>query len=119
VSADGGRPLTEDERARIQVAKARGEACAGCGRDLVEGETVWFERFDVTGRGAVHWRAPVGAECVAPETLRDTCRMEPERCAGCGRGVIHPSAHPTRRGVSCSKRCRTIARRRAGKEPRS
>jgi len=107
MSDDERRPLTEEERARIQAAKARGEMCAGCGRALVEGETVWFEQFAIHGEHGElnYWWAPVGAECAAPETVRATCKTEPERCAGCGRGIFNQPAHPRRRAVSCSRRC--------------
>jgi len=110
------RPLTEEERARIQAAKARGETCAGCGRALVEGETVWFEQFAIHGEyGELsYWWAPVGAECAAPETVRATCRAEPASCVGCGRGVFNQPTHPLRRATSCSRRCRAVAVRRSG-----
>jgi len=118
VSEDVRRPVTEQDRARIQAAKARGEACAGCGRALVDGEHVWMERFAIHGEyGELsYWWAPVGAECVAPETVRATCATEPARCGGCGRGIFNQPAHPLRRGVSCSRRCvvRSSAARREG-----
>ncbi len=109
---DGGRPLTEEERARIHEARYRGDMCAACARALVEGETVEFERIGVNADGSAYWWVPVGAECLAPEMLRATCRTEPERCAGCGRGVVHLSGHPLRRAVTCSKRCALNARAR-------
>lgn len=114
--SDDRRPLTEEERARIHVARYRGGMCAVCGRELVEGETVWVQPIDVNADGSAYWWVPVGAECIAPETLRATCRTEPERCAGCGRGVIHLSAHSLRRVVSCSKRCGVRARAARRKE---
>ena len=80
--------LTEEQRARIHAARARGKLCAGCGRDLVDGEHVWIERFTTGGGGRGFWQAPVGAECASPETVRATCRTGPEVCAGCGRGVF-------------------------------
>ncbi len=120
MSDDGRRPLTEEERDRIHAARRDGGMCAACGRALVEGETIWFERVDVNADGSAYWRVPVGAECLATETLRATCRTEPERCVGCGRGVVHHSGHPLRRVVSCSKRCALNARAPRRKEgPRS
>ena len=104
---DERRPLTEEERARIQAAKARGETCAGCGRALLEGEPVWFERFAIHGGYGYpsYWWAPVGVECAAPEAVRETRGIEPSACVGCGRGIFNQPAHPRRLVASCSKRC--------------
>ncbi len=111
MSDDEPRLLTEEERACIHAARARGGLCALCGRELVEGETIWMERLAVRDEhgGRAIWQVPVGAECIAPETLRDTCRTEPERCVGCGRPVYYTGAAYGRRVASCSRRC---ARRR-------
>jgi hypothetical protein len=106
VSDDARRPTTEEERDRLQAAKARGETCAGCGRALAQGEAVWIERFTVTGvyGGARPWLGPVGEECAAPQTVRDTSGAEPERCLTCGRGVFgRQSGRP--RLTFCSRRC--------------
>ena len=104
---DERRPLTEEERARIHAARNRGGMCAACGRALVEGETIWFERVRITGLYGESrpWWVPVGAECIAPETLRATCDAEPERCLGCGRGIYGLAEDARRRVVSCSTRC--------------
>ena len=117
---DARRPLTEEERARIHAARNRGGMCALCGRALVEGETIWMERLAVRDEygGTTYWRVPVGAECIAPETLRATCSTEPERCAGCGRGVYYQAEHPRRRLVLCSKRCAGRYRAARAKEAR-
>ena len=47
MSDDAHRPLTEEERARIQAARQRGEACGRCGRAFAEGESIWIERLAV------------------------------------------------------------------------
>ncbi len=107
MSDDEPRLLTEEERARIHATRARGGRCALCGRELVEGETIWLERLAVRDErgGRATWQVPVGAERIAPETLRDTCRTEPERCLGCGRGVYYLRSDHRRRGASCSRAC--------------
>jgi hypothetical protein len=99
--------MTEEERARIHVARNRGGLCAACGRELVEGETIWMERIAVRGEyGDVsYWHVPVGNECVAPETVQETCKMEPERCAGCGRGVYYRTSRGRRQRALCSRAC--------------
>ena len=107
MSDDARRVLTEEERARIHAARRDGGICALCGRAFVDGETIWMARVAIYGEygESTRWRVPVGAECASPELVRATCSAEPERCAGCGRGVYYPFAHPHRRLAFCSKRC--------------
>jgi hypothetical protein len=61
------------------------------------------------GSGMVMYQAPVGLECVSPDFLALTREVEPERCAGCGRGVHYsPDLHQRGRGrkqALCSRRC--------------
>ncbi len=104
---DPRRVLTEEERARIQEAKRSGRLCALCGRGIDEGETVWLEWIAIHGEygGVSRWRAPVGAECASPAFRTATEGEQPERCAGCGRGVYYRTADPRRRRATCSKRC--------------
>ena len=101
------RPMTAEERARIHAARSRGGLCAACGRELVDGETVWIERLMVRGEyGDVsYWHVPVGAECIAAETVSATCKLEPERCVGCGRGVYYRASSGRRRRTLCSRAC--------------
>ena len=102
---DVRRVLSEEERTRIQAARVRGGTCAGCGRTLVPDEPVWVVPFDVYGDGRAYWRAPVGAECAPPAFRAETDGMEPERCAGCGRGIYYRADRRGRRLALCSKRC--------------
>ena len=115
----------ERRRALIYAARARGELCAGCGRALAADEPVWIERF-VTGMMAAGRRrpspsrtqAPVGAECASAAFRAATEGTEPERCAGCGRGVYYPVADTRRRTPTCSKRCSARASVARGREAR-
>ncbi len=105
---DARRPLTEEERARIQAARDRGDRCARCGRFFDDGEPVWIERLSV-GPGydptrAVYWRAPVGRECASPQAFRDACGADPLRCPVCGRPFYRPS-RPARSLGCCSRYC--------------
>ncbi len=117
---DARRPLTEEERARIHAARARADMCARCGRELVGGEAIWMERLTIHHErgGTTHWRAPVGAECVSPETIRATGATEPEPCLGCGRGVHYGATAYPRDFVVCSGRCRNRYERARAKEAR-
>jgi hypothetical protein len=122
VSDDARRVLTEEERARIQAARRNGDTCGRCGRTLGEGETIWVTRIAVRGEygGVTHWRAPVGVECIAPTARAATAGAEPERCAGCGRGIYEAmlSPGPRPRRVLCSQRCRIRYDRARAKEAR-
>jgi hypothetical protein len=106
---DALRVLTEEERARIQGARRTGDTCAGCGRALAEGETVWMERLAAIPTHArakrAYWWSPVGEECASPEFVRATRGRGPELCGGCGRGVHYRMASPNRRMAFCSLMC--------------
>ena len=106
---DARRVLTEEERARVRLARPYGLVCGSCGAPLAEGEPVWIQRLGVGptsgGRGAIYWRAPVCESCAAPSFRAQTEGADPEPCAACGRGVYYQSTHPRRRFVLCSKRC--------------
>ena len=104
---DVRRPLSEEGRARIHAARRDGGICAACGRELVEGETIWMERLTVRGEygDMSYWHVPLGAECITPETVRNTCKVQPERCVGCGRGVYYRSSSGRRRRALCSRAC--------------
>jgi hypothetical protein len=108
------RVTTEEDRERLHAARRTGRLCAACGRTLGDGETAYLERFLVGARAlsgsqvvtyASDVYAPVGAECASSAFLEQTAGTEPERCAGCGRGVYYRSIRPTRRQALCSKRC--------------
>ena len=89
--------------------------CAVCGGPLPRGGPVWVERRVVsTGLGGqTWWWAPVGAECVSTDFRRETAGKEPERGAGCGRGMYYPARSPgRRRSASCSKHCAVRGRSR-------
>ena len=107
--------LRDEQRQWFHAARKSGGLCAGCGRALVAGDTVWYETFATGGRRpAVSWAA-VGRECVSPELLSQTEGQEPERRVGCGRGVHYPSGNTMpgnpRTQAVCSRRCRVLARR--------
>jgi hypothetical protein len=123
VSNEQLRLTTEEERERLHAARRQGGLCAACGRELGAGETVYRERIAIVidrsvGVGMSHYstvaQAPVGVECASPELLRHVEGTEPERCAGCGRGVYYRSRSSTRRQAICSKLCnsRAVADRR-------
>ena len=109
MSDDARRALSEEERARAQAARQRGETCGACGRALGDGELVWMERVEVgpayRGRGAIYWRAPVCGACASPAFRAETEGTEPERCAGCGRPIYYGATARGRRVALCSKRC--------------
>ncbi len=108
---DARRVLTEEELGRVQAAKRDAGMCAGCGRALVGGETVWMERLATR---LIGWRrrspilnqAPVGAECASAMFLAATEGVEPERCVTCGRGVYYQTVPGRRRQrATCSRMC--------------
>ena len=94
---------TEDERERLHAARRDAEMCAACGRRLGADETIYLERFAVVRS---YLFAPVGEECASHELLAWTAGAEPERCAGCGRGIHYRMNLSTRHRALCSKRCR-------------
>ena len=97
---------TEEERERFHEARRRGGLCAACGRTLGTEEPVYVEPFTIGPEGGRTTRAygSVGAECASPEQVRYAGSAEPERCAGCGRGVHYRATHPRRRQALCSRR---------------
>jgi hypothetical protein len=101
--------VTKEQRQWLHDARRRGEVCASCGRDLAAGESVWQEGFTISGSGTAMYQAPVGVECVSPDFEALTRDVEPERCAGCGRGVHYsPDLHQRgykRKQALCSRRC--------------
>ena len=108
------RPVTEEQRERLHVARALGDRCGLCGRTLDAAEAVYFEQFVVSmrrpaGRSAflspVYMRAPVGVECTSPEFRMETEGREPEPCARCGRPVYYQTARSNRLRALCSRRC--------------
>ena len=109
MSDDARRVLSEEERARARLAKAYALVCGSCGKPLAEGETVWMQRLGVgptySGRGAIYWRAPVCRACASPALRAETEGAEPERCAGCGRGVHYASGAHRGRVALCSRTC--------------
>jgi hypothetical protein len=119
---DARRVLTDEERVRAQLARVYGLVWGACGTPLVEGQTVWIERLGVgptySGRGAIYWRAPVCGACVSPAFRAVTEATEPERCAGCGRGMYYQVRHPQRRVALCSKWCGGRVTRARAKEAR-
>jgi hypothetical protein len=118
VSDERLRIMTDEQRARLHAARRWGTVCAACGRPLGGGETVYLERFQfgmrrLHGSGAMirmsAVSAPVGSECASPEFLEQTAGTEPERCAGCARGVYYRRQRSTRRRALCSRRCSSRA----------
>ena len=104
---------TEEDRERLFSARRRGEICGACARPLGPEETVYLERFR-TGSSAL--AGPVGRECASRAMLERTAGTEPERCAGCGRGVYYRPGLRERIQARCSRRCAeraVYARRRA------
>jgi hypothetical protein len=116
---DDRRQLTtEEQREQFHLARRRGGQCAGCGRALSTDETVYVERFKIGpsfGWG-VTATALVGAECASSEFIEAMEGREPERCAGCGRGVYYRASRVRRRQALCSRACR--AKVQAGKQPK-
>ena len=121
------RVVTEEEVARLHEARRTGGICAACGRALGAGETVYQEQF-LIGAKRLHTNdvliyasvavGPVGSECASAALLEQTAGMEPERCAGCGRGVHYrEQRRPTRHHAICSRRCsnRAASVRRAAR----
>jgi hypothetical protein len=114
MSGDPRRLTTDEQRERLHSARRAGGLCAACGRTLGDGESVYVEQFmldrrwtpeSYVGSHGSYALAPVGAECASPELLHRTEGVEPERCAGCWRGVYYSSANPARRQAICSRRC--------------
>lgn len=121
----GHRVLADEARARALAARRSGGVCAACGRTLAAGEPVWVEWFavDVAYGGQTRWWMPVGAECTSAAFRAITKGTEPDRCAGCGRGVYdrRPTTERRRRAL-CSRACgrpraAPPARRRRPAEP--
>ena len=110
----------ERRRALILAARWDGGLCAGCGRALGPDEPVWWAPFALSGaygRVSRRW-GPVGKECAPPDLVLETEGKEPERCAGCGRGVYYRAARPLRRAPVCSRRCADRYQRARVKEGR-
>jgi hypothetical protein len=108
------RLTTDEQRERLQRAKTSRGLCAACGRALGDDEPVYIERVVVgTKRFAgsraryhtTYVQAPVGIECASPEFLSELGGREPERCAGCGRGVFYRKARGNRHRALCSRYC--------------
>ena len=107
MSDDVLRLTTEAQRERFHLARRQGGQCVACGRVLSPGETVYIERFDMgplTRRG-VTATAPVGVECVSRGFLEEMEGQQPERCAGCGRGVYYRRPSTRRQQALCSRAC--------------
>jgi hypothetical protein len=117
MSDDPRRLTTEAERERLYAARRRGGSCALCGRELREGEPVYWEQFLVGMRGRFtnQAQAPVGVECASPRLLEEMAGQPAEPCARCGRPVYQPTARTTQRWSACSGRCRTSISQREGK----
>src|SRR5438046_2087419 len=101
------RLTTEEQRERLYLARRRGGMWAACGRVIGGDETVYVEHFRIGPEGSlgvIVWAA-VGAECVSPSFLDDTREREPERCAGCGRGMYYRVPNTRRRRALCSRYC--------------
>ena len=107
MSDDVRRITTEEQLEQFHLARKGGGQCIACGRALANGEAVYIEQFDIrwlTGRGASA-TAPVGAECASRGFLEEMAGQEPERCAGCGRGVYYRQPSTRRRQALCSRAC--------------
>jgi len=116
MSDDVRRVRTEEQREQFHLARKQGGQCVACGKALGADENVYVERFRIgpmdgwTGYAT----AAVGAECASPAFLDATQAREPERCAGCGRGVYYRSSVPRRQRAICSRSCirRAVVARR-------
>ena len=110
---------TEEQRERLHIARRHGGMCAGCGRVLGGSETVYIEQFEIGPEGSlgvVAWAA-VGVECASPGLVEEMKGREPERCAGCNRGVYYRVTRARRTRALCSRVCG--ARVQAAKRPKS
>jgi hypothetical protein len=115
VRTTAGRPTnatlllvrTPDQRNRIKAARLAGGTCCGCARPLLADEPVYLERFRLLWLRNIPLLAPVGLECASAEMLGATTRVNPEPCAGCGRGVVYywPGPRPRTQAL-CSEGCR-------------
>jgi hypothetical protein len=98
---------TEEQRERFYLARKQGGQCVACGRTLGVAETVYTERFEIgpaAGYGNIA-RAAVGVECASLGYVDEMEGHEPERCAGCGRGVYYQVASTRRQQALCSRAC--------------
>ena len=118
---------SDDEVAQVREAKQRGDLCAACGRDLLDGEAVYYQRIAVgteyayPGAPVRPWsypHAPVGVEFAAPELLEHAETDAPEWCEHCGRRVVYATSPPGRQHVTCSQRCRGHVRQALHPKPR-
>jgi hypothetical protein len=102
---------TEKQRERFHTVRKRGGQCAACGRKLSPGEPVYIEQFEFSsGSGhATTASGPVGGECVSRGFAEEVEDCEPERCAGCGRGVYYRVMRTNRRRAACSRACLALA----------
>ena len=110
---------TEPEREWFHAARRRGGMCAACGRSLGDDETVYVEPCAIgPSDGPVTWAyGAVGAECAAPERVREAAGEEPERCAGCGRGMHYRVTEARRKRALCSRRCGNRVTAARGQRP--
>ena len=117
------RQVTPEAREWVERAKAQGGLCAGCGRALGADEPVYMARAWIGMKlfgnpssldSRIVVDAPFGVECISPGFRAGTEGAEPERCAGCGRGVYYEASSRRRHRTACSARCR----KRTGKAAR-
>jgi hypothetical protein len=121
VSDEVRRLTTDEQRERFHRARRTGGLCAACGRSLGDDETVFVEPLLIGPADGPATRSygAVGIECASSELRYDVQGREPERCAGCGRGVYYRVASARRQWVSCSRRCANragVARHREAKD---
>jgi hypothetical protein len=118
---DGVRTLTAEMRLRLAEAKTHGGLCVWCGRTLADDEAVHLERFLVEMRkvratdarpSPTYVTAPIGIECLPPESLHDGRWLPIEPCAGCDRPVYHRARRANRRQSLCSRKCAWLALKR-------
>jgi hypothetical protein len=113
LSDDPRRVVTQEALDRLHLARNRGGLCAACGKALHLLEPVYWDQLvidiDRSAMGSTHYstalEAPVGAECASPEMLEQTRDRQPERCAGCWRGVYYGADRSRRQRALCSRRC--------------
>jgi hypothetical protein len=107
------RVVTQEALDRLHLARRRGDLCAACGKALGADKPVFWEPvivdIDRSDLGLGHYtaapEAPVGMECASPGMLEQTRGRQPERCAGCGRGVYYGADRSRRQRALCSRRC--------------
>jgi hypothetical protein len=97
------RLTTGDELGWFYAARQRGGTCAVCGKPLAAGEPVYLEWFALNR--TAYEVGSVGAECAAPESLRNSEGQKPAPCISCGRRMYYELADLAQAPTCCSRYC--------------